>query len=74
MQIQDFLPRRGSRRVFVMGDRLDEGAKSLGGGDWGVGGGLQFKLGKSDEEKLAVNRPVRFTCDKNCQFAFENYI
>lgn len=43
----------------------------LGGG---VLGGLEFKLGKSDEEELAVKRPVRFTCDKNCQFAFENNI
>lgn len=38
------------------------------------GGGLEFKLGKSDEEELAVKRPIRFTCDKNCQFAFENNI
>lgn len=40
---------------------------------WGVGG-LEFKLGKSDEEELAVKRPVSFTWDKNCQFAFENNI
>lgn len=38
------------------------------------GGGLEFKLGTSDEEELAVKRPVSFTCDKNCQFAFENNI